>query len=306
MIAAVNSWVLSFDNLSCIAPWFSDALCRLSTGGGFAVRQLHTDSEEILFDATRPIILNGIEDLARNADLRDRSIILTLPSIEADRRSEMLYWKDFCLARPGIIGGLLDALSMALRNLAHVNVPQLTRMADFERLVSAAAPSLPFDQDEFLQAYADNRQESVSFSLESSPLAEPIQNLVDAGDWEGTATQLLQKLSEMVPPEVRKKRAWPKDPRTLSCRVRRLAPLLRQSGLDVSFGVEGHLRTKLIKLAKKVSQTSDRSDRAADSSHGCNGLPAGAESSSRTPSSDRRKRSATARTAEPRSQAQGG
>jgi hypothetical protein len=57
MIAANNSWVISFDNLSGIPQWLSDALCRLSTGGGSATRELHTDNEEILFDATRPIIL---------------------------------------------------------------------------------------------------------------------------------------------------------------------------------------------------------------------------------------------------------
>ena len=35
MIGANNSWCLAYDNLSHIPPWLSDALCRLSTGGGF-------------------------------------------------------------------------------------------------------------------------------------------------------------------------------------------------------------------------------------------------------------------------------
>jgi hypothetical protein len=64
IIAARNSWVLAIDNLSGIQQWLSDALCRLSTGGGFGTRQLYTDDEEILFDAKRPIILNGIDDIA--------------------------------------------------------------------------------------------------------------------------------------------------------------------------------------------------------------------------------------------------
>ena len=38
MIAAGSSWCLGFDNLSYIPPWLSDALCRLSTGGGYATR----------------------------------------------------------------------------------------------------------------------------------------------------------------------------------------------------------------------------------------------------------------------------
>src|SRR5205807_197923 len=59
MIAATDGWVLAFDNLSDIQSWLSDALCRLSTGGGFATRQLHTDDEEVLFDAQRPLLITG-------------------------------------------------------------------------------------------------------------------------------------------------------------------------------------------------------------------------------------------------------
>jgi hypothetical protein len=60
-IAASNGHVLAFDNVSGLPAWISDTLCRLATGGGFAVRQLYTDQDEVLFDAARPVILNGIE-----------------------------------------------------------------------------------------------------------------------------------------------------------------------------------------------------------------------------------------------------
>ena len=55
MIAANNGYVLAFDNLSGLPSWLSDALCRLATGGSFAVRQLYTDDDEVLFEAARPI-----------------------------------------------------------------------------------------------------------------------------------------------------------------------------------------------------------------------------------------------------------
>jgi hypothetical protein len=61
LIAAVNSWVIAYDNLSGIQHWLSDALCRLATGGGFSTRELYTDSDEVIFDAMRPVILNGID-----------------------------------------------------------------------------------------------------------------------------------------------------------------------------------------------------------------------------------------------------
>ena len=77
-ITANNGLVLGFDNVSGIPPWISDTLCRLATGGGFSVRQLYTDDSEMLFDAMRPAILNGIEDVATRPDLADRAILLTL------------------------------------------------------------------------------------------------------------------------------------------------------------------------------------------------------------------------------------
>jgi hypothetical protein len=79
-IAANNGHVLAFDNVSGLPPWLSDSLCRLASGGGLAVRQLYTDQDEVLFDAARPIILNGIEDIITRPDLADRAIFLTLPS----------------------------------------------------------------------------------------------------------------------------------------------------------------------------------------------------------------------------------
>ena len=89
MIAANNGYVLAFDNLSGLPNWLSDALCRLATGGSFAVRQLYTDDEEMLFEAARPILLNGIEEVVSRPDLGDRAIFLTLaPDCRDERRSE--------------------------------------------------------------------------------------------------------------------------------------------------------------------------------------------------------------------------
>ena len=86
MIAANNGHVLAFDNLSGLPHWLSDSLCRLASGGSFAVRRLYTDDEEVLFKAARPIALNGIEDVIGRADLADRAIFLMLAPIGEARR----------------------------------------------------------------------------------------------------------------------------------------------------------------------------------------------------------------------------
>src|SRR5258705_5739560 len=48
IIAANNGYLLAFDNLSGLPAWLSDALCRLASGGSFAVRQLANGDEEVL------------------------------------------------------------------------------------------------------------------------------------------------------------------------------------------------------------------------------------------------------------------
>jgi hypothetical protein len=115
-IAATNGHVLTFDNVSGLRAWISDTLCRLATGGGFAVRQLYTDLDEVLFDAARPVILNGIEDMVERADLADRSVFLTLEPIpEERRRPEAELWAAFEAERPRILGALLDAVVEGLK-----------------------------------------------------------------------------------------------------------------------------------------------------------------------------------------------
>jgi hypothetical protein len=95
-IAASNGHVLAFDNVSGLPAWISDTLCRLAAGGGFAVRQLYSDQDEVLFDAARPVILNGIEDIVTRPDLADRSVFLTLEPIpEERRRPEQELWAAF-------------------------------------------------------------------------------------------------------------------------------------------------------------------------------------------------------------------
>src|SRR5260221_13477228 len=47
-IAASNSHVLAFDNLSGLPPWLSDTLCRLTSGGSFSTRRLLTHAAKLL------------------------------------------------------------------------------------------------------------------------------------------------------------------------------------------------------------------------------------------------------------------
>ena len=82
-------------------------------------------------EAARPILLNGIEDVISRSDLGDRAIFLTLAPIgEAQRRPEAELWREFELARPRILGALLDAVVHRLRAGGGVHLDRLPRIAD--------------------------------------------------------------------------------------------------------------------------------------------------------------------------------
>src|SRR5262245_40948376 len=88
IVAARHAHFICFDNISGLSDNMSDAICRLSTGGGHGERRLYTNEEEAVFEGRRPVCLNGIEDVATRADIVDRSLMLMLQAIPADRRKE--------------------------------------------------------------------------------------------------------------------------------------------------------------------------------------------------------------------------
>lgn len=258
MIAATNSWLMCFDNLDHVPPWLSNALCRIATGGGFATRRHYTDDGEVLFDATRPILLNGIEELATRGDLLDRALIVQMPSIASShRRPELLFWEDFHRARPTILGGLLDALVHALAILPSVRAGCLPRMADFVRFGLAVERAFGWPAGAFLAAYGANREAGHEIALEASLLAGPVCALVRrTGRWTGTAGELLSALAELGDESTRRRREWPKTPTALGGQLRRLAPTLREAGVEVRFQRAARSRTITLEPIERTVPTS--------------------------------------------------
>ena len=251
-IAASNGQVLAFDNVSGLPAWLSDTLCRLATGGGFAVRQLYTDQDEVLFDATRPIILNGIEDIVTRHDLADRAIFLNLAPIPEDRRRpESELWTAFRAARPKILGVLLDAVAEGLRRLSETRLEGLPRMADFALWATACETAL-WPAGTFGSAYRDNRDEAADSVIDADPVAAAVRAFMAMRTvrtvWTGTASDLLGALAGAAGDRAAASKHWPDSPRALSGRLRRAAPFLRRIGVDIGFEREGRARTRTINI----------------------------------------------------------
>jgi putative DNA primase/helicase len=235
ILTATNSWILAFDNLSGVPAWLADGLCRIASGDGFAVRELYANREETIFVAQRPIMANGIPQLAERSDLGDRALVVRLQTIPAsDRLPERELEARWDQARPRILGALFDAICGALGNLERTRLAEYPRMADFLEFITAATPSLGWDDGDFLAAYRDNQRDVMANAFEADSVAVAIRDFirsVQAGGWEGTAQQLLIELA--TGEAVRKAKSWPQSASAMGNRIDRAAPLLRSQGLIV-------------------------------------------------------------------------
>jgi hypothetical protein len=247
-IAANNSWVVALDNVSNLPAWLSDALCRVATGGGFATRALYTDGEEAIFDARRPTLMTGIEEVATRGDLQDRALVVELGRIDdADRLPERELDARVEALRPRVLGGLLDAAATALRRQDEVTPPPLARMADFVVWVHAAEPALPWSEGDFVATYARNRGAAVQTVLEADVISAHLRALAADG-WSGTASELLAELERRADDATKRSRGWPGSARALSGRLRRLAPALRRVGVCIEFTRRPHTGQRLVSL----------------------------------------------------------
>ncbi|MGD0291532.1 MAG: hypothetical protein ABSC63_18035 [Candidatus Binataceae bacterium] len=234
--AARNSWLVCFDNLSRLPEELADAACRLATGGGFGGRELYSDHDEAIFDATRPLVFNAIPDLGTaRPDFLDRALIVEFLSITPDiRRDEAQFWREFSERRPRILGALLDATVAGIRNLPQVKLERPPRLADFARWVSACEDALGMKSGEAIAACRANSAEACDLALEASPLYEPLAELAREG-FTGTVAELRARLDSMVGEAMRRSVRWPKAPNALGNALRRMATNLRAAGIELQF-----------------------------------------------------------------------
>lgn len=167
----------------------------------------------------------------------DRALVVTLPPIpEERRRDEATFWRDFEAARAGILGGLLNAVSVGLRCVERVHLERKPRMADFAVCSVATEGACPWRGGTFLRVYTRNRQGATEAVLEGDCVGDLARALVNEAPhrWEGTASELLAELNRVTSSEIKRRKDWFSRPRQVSDALRRLAPNLRKTGLEVT------------------------------------------------------------------------
>ena len=286
-----HHWFVIFDNVTYLQQWQSDVLCRACTGEGTVKRTLYTNEDDTIFKYKRCIGLNGINNAATKPDLLDRAFILNHEPIPKDRRiEERVLFERFNEAKPGILGGMFDALSEAMRIYPTIELKEKPRMADFAVWGCAIAEALGHTKEKFLMAYMTNIGGVNRTALEESPVGLCILSFMeDLPEWLGTPSQLHNEL-EMIADGLhidKKSNTWAKSPRSLGKKIRLIIPNLREEGIMVETQNSGDRNIRIVNRLYSEKETPKTPKTPADSDSGADSKrPQTPETPNKTPDID--------------------
>jgi hypothetical protein len=240
-VSASNSRLLAFDNVSSISPTMSDNLCKISTGGVFAMRRAGTDADEIYLEFKAPVILNGIGDLILRPDLADRALFINTTAIlEGGRRDTEAINKAFSDLAPRLTEALLDLLALARRCFLREEIGEwkpgnLPRMAEFAKL-GIAIESLFGGKKSFMRAYDKNRATAADELAELDPILLTILELWDENKntWSGTMQELQAEIARRLKAS-NSRLSVPTGLAQISSHVKRIKPILNTKNINVAF-----------------------------------------------------------------------
>lgn len=228
-----HNYAPCYDNITRLNEGVSDVLCRAVTGEGGSKRRLYTDDEDMLYSFRRVIGINGINNVVQKSDLLDRSILIELSRItKGDRKTEAMVNHAFEIDKPIILAGLFDVLAKARVIIVDLEMKEYPRMADFAKWGCAIAEAMSFGSDEFLRVYSDNIGKQNQEVIENDPVAQVLTVFMeDRPEWEGSPTELFEKLEEIAEKIKIDKKHRPKSPSALGRQIKMVQSNLEESGI---------------------------------------------------------------------------
>lgn len=248
-IAAKQNKILPVDNVSSMSGKMSDAYCCLATGGAFGKRAHYTNDDEHLIDLCRPVIMNGITDLATRTDLISRLLSIEFACLPR-MRDEEEFWASFEQDRPYMLGYLLDGLACALKSLPKTKITSAVRLVDFLKVVTAAEEGLEWKSLDFQKTLEVNQHNATTDAVTLHPLVKAITSFMSGQDleWPGTMQELYDVLSAQIGND-RFNQGWPKAAHLLSREMDRLSPDFPKVGIEFT-RLERKAGERPIKLRK--------------------------------------------------------
>jgi hypothetical protein len=239
---AGGRYVLALDNVSGVARWWSDALCKAASGDGWVDRALYTDGDLYVAAFQSVIVMNGITLGGLEGDLADRLASHRLARITSYRSDDEVaaVW---ALAHPGALAWLLDQTVAVLA--AMQSLPQPTgsdRLIRFSQIVQIIDNRW---RTNALGAWRAGRYEALEDIADGDVIAVALRQAVRA-EWRGTATELLHHLVMAGGLQDEGGRRW--TPRMLSERLERTSQALGAIGWRIDRRRDGHDRKRMIRI----------------------------------------------------------
>ncbi len=245
-----------FDNFTKVTIEISDLLCSTYSGTDFTKRKQYTNDDDFTFSLKKPVLLSSISLGNPPSDLLDRCIVIEKSGFARTTIPEETLIEKFEEKRAEIFGAILDAAVETLKNYRHTEVSNYSRLADFQRIGTAAAIAFGYKKEDFESSFASNMKNKNFFKLQSFPVIPLIMKFMEKRDsWQGTMHQLQQELLLLAddPQSVNQ------NPSILSRLLNHCKDLLKTVGIELIPGSNGS-NGKLYTLTRRSLSYSDNDE----------------------------------------------
>jgi hypothetical protein len=250
-----HNYIAVYDNISQLDDWASNIFCKAVTGGGSSKRMLYSDDDDIVYNFKRCIMVNGINVVARKADLLDRALMIQLERIPREkRRKESELLAEVERIKSALLGYIMDILVQVVKRKGEVQLTEYPRLADFGEYGELIARCMGYPEGRFTAAYFENQKLQTIEALEAQPIGTAVMKLMENGDtWGPTSLGALLERLEGVAVELKistKSKGWPKSTNYLSRRLNEVKTNLREIGIEVKLDTDGRTNTRTVEILK--------------------------------------------------------
>lgn len=251
-----SEYMVVYDNMNVIKSEYNDIFCQVATGGNFVKRTLYTDNKLSVFSFKRCLILNGINYVTNQADLLDRSIVVTLKTLaDEERRTETDIFYEFNKDIPYFLYSIFETIVQAKKIYKEIKLEKLPRMADAVKWGCAIAEALGIGKEKYFEIYNANQNKINMEILSDNPLAFALMHLMKKQKtWKGAVNELWNKLNYIATSKNidRSGNMWPKSPSHLSRNLNQLKISLERIG--ICFEINNTGRYKEINLKYRAEE----------------------------------------------------
>ena len=178
-------------------------------------------------------MLNGINLVANQPDLLDRSVIYELEPIEDDLKlTESDLDASFEAIKSRLLGSMYKALVFARVEFYKLDIRPIHRLTDWQKWITAIGLVLGRSEEEINKALRNNRTLQNSQAIDASVIAQPLIDFIDEkGRFEGTMGALVDQLQDFLPDQTPK--GFPDRANQFSRRLNEIKPDLKREGIAV-------------------------------------------------------------------------